>query len=250
MDYHDPAIAAIYELANPLEQDAEFYLSLAGQHPRSILDLGCGTGTLCCALAERGHRVTGVDPAASMLAIARKKPAAARVRWIESSAQSYSSEDCFDLIFMTGHAFQVLLTDPDMLATLRTMRRHLAQRGSAVFETRNPYVDWIREWTGRSRILPGGEITESLDITAADTEFISLQTSYRLPDRTLTTNSTLRFSTREHVESLITRSGLSLRSVFGDWNSSPFETAHSREMIFISEIVRLGFITTSEGPAT
>ncbi len=48
MDYHDPQIAAIYELANPLARDADFYLSLAGP-PCSILDLGCGTGTLCCA---------------------------------------------------------------------------------------------------------------------------------------------------------------------------------------------------------
>jgi SAM-dependent methyltransferase len=31
-----------------------------------VLDLGCGTGTLCCDLAELGHRVTGVDPAGAM----------------------------------------------------------------------------------------------------------------------------------------------------------------------------------------
>jgi len=74
MDYYDPQIAAIYELANPLAQDGDFYLSLAGQQSCSLLDLGCGTGNLCCALAERGHRVTGVDPAPAMLAVARSKP--------------------------------------------------------------------------------------------------------------------------------------------------------------------------------
>jgi hypothetical protein len=30
MDYQDPQIAAIYEMANPMAEDAEFYLSLAG----------------------------------------------------------------------------------------------------------------------------------------------------------------------------------------------------------------------------
>src|SRR5689334_18055870 len=119
MEYHDPRIAAIYELANPLERDAEFYLSLAGLQPSSILDLGCGTGTLCCALASRGHHVTGVDPAGAMLAVARRKASAEQVEWVESFAQSYNSHRRFDLIVMTGHAFQVLLTDAETLAVLK-----------------------------------------------------------------------------------------------------------------------------------
>jgi hypothetical protein len=53
---------------------------------------------------------------------------------------------------------------------------------------------------------------------------------------TLTTSSTLRFPSREHVEALITRSGLVVRDVFGSWDAGPFEAARSREIIFIAEI--------------
>lgn len=53
---------------------------------------------------------------------------------------------------------------------------------------------------------------------------------------TLTTSSTLRFPSREHVEGLIARSGLVVRDVFGDWDASPFDHARSREMILIAEI--------------
>jgi len=67
--YHEREMAAIYELANPLAQDADFCLSLAGQQ-------SC---TLACAFAERGHRATGVDPAAAMLAGANRKPSAEQV---------------------------------------------------------------------------------------------------------------------------------------------------------------------------
>jgi 2-polyprenyl-3-methyl-5-hydroxy-6-metoxy-1,4-benzoquinol methylase len=141
MNYHDPRIAAIYDLANPSAQDTDFYVSLAGPHPCDILDLGCGTGTLCCALAERGHQVTGVDPAAAMLAVARTKPHAERVEWVESSAQSFKSQRRFDLIVMTGHAFQVLLTDAEALSVMATMRDHLRENGRISFETRNPRLD-------------------------------------------------------------------------------------------------------------
>lgn len=236
MDYQDPRIAAIYELANPLAQDTEFYLSLAGQQSCRVLDLGCGTGTLCCALAERGHQVTGIDPAAAMLAVARSKPYADLVEWVESSAQTYRSKQRFDLIVMSGHAFQVLLSDADALAVLETMQRHLKEGGRIAFETRNPRMDWIGEWAARSRLLAGGQIEETLKIAGTDGEFISFQTTYRGPETMLITDSTLRFPSREHVEGLITSSGLAVRDLFGDWNAGAFDAARSREMIFIAEI--------------
>jgi len=236
MDYENAQIAEIYDLVNSRAQDTDFYLSLAGPRPCSVLDLGCGTGMLCCALAERGHRVTGVDPAAAMLAVARSKSHAEQVEWVEASAQSYKAQRRFDLIVMTGHAFQVLLTDADVLAVLETMRAHLTERGRVAFETRNPRVDWAGEWAGRARRLPGGKLLETLEITGKDGEFISFQTSCRLPHGTLTTSSTLRFPSREHVEALIARSGLAVREVFGDWHAGPFDPASSREIIFTGQI--------------
>ena len=46
MDYDNPQIAEIYDIANPPGADTDFYVYLAGPHSRSILDLSCGTGTL------------------------------------------------------------------------------------------------------------------------------------------------------------------------------------------------------------
>jgi ubiquinone/menaquinone biosynthesis C-methylase UbiE len=49
-------------------------LDLAGDVAgRAILDVGCGAGPLLEALRERGARVTGVDPSAKMLELARKR---------------------------------------------------------------------------------------------------------------------------------------------------------------------------------
>jgi len=234
MDYQDAKVAIMYDLAHHWDEAADFYLSLAGRQSCSVLDLGCGTGTLCCALAERGHRVTGVDPSGAMLDIARTKPWAERVQWVESPAQTYRSTRRFDLVLMTGHVFQVLLSDDDALAVLDTMRRHLNPRGRIAFDARNPHIDWGRVWNARSRRLPGVEMIETLKITAADTEFISFETSYHLPDTILVTSSTLRFRSREQVEHLISRSGLVVDHVLGDWNCCPFDPIASREIIFLA----------------
>jgi len=241
MDYQNQQIAEIYDVANPRAKDTDFYLSLAGSQPRSVLDLGCGTGTLCCALAEHAHQVTGVDPAAAMLALAKRKPHAERVEWVESAAQAYRSDRRFDLIVMTGHAFQILLTDADALAVLETMRGHLNEGGRVAFETRNPGMDWAAEWAARPplvRLFHGEQVVETLEVKGKDGEFISFETSYRFPQVALTTSSTLRFSSREHVEGLIARSGLVVRGVLGDWDGSLFEPTRSREIIFIAEIAK------------
>ena len=238
MDYQNAQIAEIYDLVNSRSRDTDFYVSLAGPRPCRVLDLGCGTGTLCCDLAERGHRVTGVDPAGAMLAVARRKPQAEWIEWVQSTAQNYKAHRCFDLIVMTGHAFQVLLNDTDALAVLETMRGHLKQRGRIAFETRNPRVDWVGEWSGRQRLVgtpASGQLLETLAISPQNGEFISFQTSYRSSHETLTTSSTLRFPSREHVEALISRSGLVVRDLFGDWDAGPFEAARSQEIIFIVE---------------
>ncbi|HEU5399832.1 MAG TPA: class I SAM-dependent methyltransferase [Terriglobales bacterium] len=240
MDYSSAEIAGIYDVVNPWSEDLDFYLSLApATGTCDVLDLGCGTGTLCSAFARRGHRVTGVDPAAAMLAIARSKPQAEQIEWVESSAQCYRSQRRFDLIVMTGHVFQTFLFDADALAALGSMRDHLKPNGKVAFETRNPPHNWVKEWTTRPpvpRTLRGQQFNERLEIESHKDEFISFRTSYDFPHTTLTTSSTLRFPSREHVEALIAQSGLSVREVFGDWDASPFDFATSREIIFIATL--------------
>jgi SAM-dependent methyltransferase len=236
MDYQDPEVAEIYDIANPLGRDGEFYLLLAGGRRCRVLDLGCGTGTLCCAMAERGHKVTGVDPAAAMLAVARSKTHAEKVEWVESPAQSYRSRRRFDLIVMTGHAFQCLLTDEDALATFATMRLHLSEHGRLAFETRNPLVDWASEWGAREQLVQtvlGEPVVETLEVIEKDGEFVSFNTKYQFLQETLNTKSILRFPSREHVEELMARSGLVVREVLGHWDGSAYETERSREMIFL-----------------
>jgi SAM-dependent methyltransferase len=236
LSYEDSRLAEIYDLDNPWAEDTDFYLALAEPGPSRVLDLGCGTGTLCCALAQRGHLVSGVDPAGPMLAIAAGKPHAEKVEWIQSSAQDYRSAHRFDLIVMMGHVFQILLTDEEVLAVLANMRRHLKPGGKAGFETRNPNIDWAHVWGTHEpaeHTLPYGRVRETLQITSEFGELISFQQQFEFPNQIVTSSSTLRFLSRSRIEELIARSGLVTRDVFGDWDRSPFEPKQSLEMIFV-----------------
>jgi SAM-dependent methyltransferase len=238
LNYEDPRLTEVYDLDNPWAEDTDFYLALAEPGPCRVLDLGCGTGTLCCALADRGHRVTGVDPAGAMLALAAAKPHAEKVKWVQCCAQDYRSPHRFDLIVMMGHVFQILLTDAEVLAVLDTMRRHLETDGQAAFETRNPNLDWSRIWGTHppvEHLVPGGHLRETLRITSEHGELISFQQQFEFPDLTVASSSTLRFMPRTKVERLINQAGLGVREVFGDWDRSRFQAKQSPEMIFVVE---------------
>ena len=121
--YTDPQLAALYDAQNPLGPDSDFYLALAGEVPLAILDVGCGTGLLTAEFARGGHDVTGVDPAAAMLAVARSRPFGDRVRWIEGVTED--ADGLFDLAVMTGHAFQVLLSDDAIRSCLGSVKSRL-----------------------------------------------------------------------------------------------------------------------------
>jgi 2-polyprenyl-3-methyl-5-hydroxy-6-metoxy-1,4-benzoquinol methylase len=72
--YDDPRLAAIYDPLDPDRSDLDAYVAiLAELDARSVLDVGCGTGTFAAMLAERGVEVVGVDPSGASLDVARSK---------------------------------------------------------------------------------------------------------------------------------------------------------------------------------
>ena len=235
LHYEHPRLAAIYDLANGWDLDREFYLSLAVGPRCRVLDFGCGTGLLANAYAERGHLVTAVDPSSAMLEQGRRRPCGAQIEWVQGEVQRIRTEQHFDLIVMTGHAFQVLLTAEDLTAALETMRRHLAPSGCIAFETRNPALDWASEWHGRETFYesPFGTIRERLLVRSYTQGRVEFETRYLFDDDELSSVSELRFWEEDEITQQLSHAGLSIRERYGDWHRTVFDRGSSREMIFV-----------------
>ena len=68
--YAEP-LAPAWDVGRP--QRAIYELDVAGEIPRALLDVGCGTGEHALFLAGRGHVVCGVDPSARAVARAARR---------------------------------------------------------------------------------------------------------------------------------------------------------------------------------
>ena len=237
--YADPRLAALYDALNPADAATAFYLSLPGAPPARILDVGCGTGLLACEFASRGYDVTGADPAAAMLAVARARPGGDRVRWIQADAAGLDTGTSYDLIIMTGHVFQLLLADQDVRAALRALARHLAPGGRLAFETRNPAVREWQDWNPRDtrqRVEAAG-ITADVhyDIRAVAGELVTYETWYQFTGarEPVVAPDTLRFTGQAQVAAFLAEAGLTPVTWYGDWDGSPYGPA-SPEIIAVA----------------
>jgi SAM-dependent methyltransferase len=237
--FADPRLAAVYDVFNPPGSDTAFYLDLAGSTSRRILDMGCGTGHLACDLALRGHQVTGADPAGAMLAVARQRRGSDKVRWVETDAAGLMLDDSFDFAVMTGHVFQVFLTDEDVQAALRILFAHLAPGGQLTFETRHPstreWLEWTPEKTRERCHVDGvGTVQVEYDFQSASDALVTFKTHYGFPDGdTISVPSTLRFMRQDEVEAHLRDAGFTNLTWFGDWDRSPV-SPDSPEIIVIA----------------
>lgn len=238
--YRDPDLVQFYDLENGWGTDNDYCARLAAQ-AASVLDLGCGTGLLAASLGA-GCDVTGVDPAAAMLEVARRRPGGSSVTWVEADARTVRLGRRFDLVVMTGHAFQVFLTSADRRAVLEAIAAHLASGGKFIFDTRNPVHEKWRDWQpGRSdRIVTHptfGQVkawTETAWDAAAD--IATYRTHYELPEgRRLSAASQIAFPSREELMGLLEAAGLTVDAWLGDWKGAPYQPA-SPEIIPIGRL--------------
>jgi ubiquinone/menaquinone biosynthesis C-methylase UbiE len=100
--FADPRLAPLYDGLDGPRDDLVHYVRITeALSARSVVDVGCGTGSLALLLADAGLDVTGVDPALASLDVARHKPGADRVRWVHGDATMLPSMQV-DLALMTA----------------------------------------------------------------------------------------------------------------------------------------------------
>lgn len=223
--FADAELTALYDAMCRGRPDFAFYLRVVASAD-AVLDVGCGTGELLRRARAAGHtgRLCGLDPAPAMLDHARARR---DIEWVVGDLGSVDWDHEFSLVVMTGHAFQVLLTDDDLRGALAAIRRALTDHGRFVFETRNPRAREWESWAAHpSRDIPmedGTVVHRTVAVDAVDGGLVRFTQTYASPRWATprTSTSTLRFLDPAALRERLAEAGLVILEQFGDWDRAP-----------------------------
>jgi SAM-dependent methyltransferase len=238
-----------YDIEDASDTGIAFYSALARETGGSVLEIACGTGRVSIPIARLGYAVTGLDITPGMLALARSKAAGLPARWVEGDARTFDLGERFQLIFLTGNAFQAFLTRADQEALLERVGAHLHDEGLFAFETRNPRwasletreqaaeglftlletrdtEEYWQTYTDRSGYRVRVSNTQAYDHVAQ----ILHWTTYRRwrvgeQEHTKITRIAVRFTFPQELAALLHYNGFTILRQYGDWNLEPLSAA-------------------------
>lgn len=239
--FSDDDVAALYDLMNPWDPacrgDASFYTELV-MAASSVLDVGCGTGLMLRSARERGHagRLVGLDPDRFSLARARRR---ADIEWVEGTAADAPWLAEFEFATMVGHAFQCLIADDDVRASLGGIYRALGDGGQFAFETRHPQA---RAWESWNPSSPS-EFTDSAgralrvwhEVESVAGGVVTFtETTAEPGGRVLRVDrGDLRFLDVATLNDFLAEAGFEVVAQYGTWDRGPIDSS-SREIITIA----------------
>lgn len=124
------------------QAEANYVANIIERHAggRSVLELGCGTGSHAAHLAEMGYRVHGVDLSETMLAKAQERRTAvaseisARMTFELGDARSTRVGKKFDSVISLFHVMSYQTTNAEIEASFSTAAVHLEAGGIFLFD--------------------------------------------------------------------------------------------------------------------
>ena len=107
-------------------------------HPgnvKSILDMGCGTGSHAYVFAKMGYQVTGVDTSEEMLEVARRKARRhANPQFYRMDMRKIDIDEKFDATLVLFAGFGYLLKDADLRSFFSSVKRHMKKDSLLIYE--------------------------------------------------------------------------------------------------------------------
>jgi Methylase involved in ubiquinone/menaquinone biosynthesis len=216
------------------QDDVPFYLARAQAAAGPVLEIGCGTGRVTLPLASAGVEIVGLDVSAPMLAEARRKADAGRLRieWIEADARHLDLGRRFALIILPFNTLQFFRDLATLGRVFDGITRHLDVGGRLIFDVFNPQVTFLASDPSRRYERArypdpdgGGEVVlEETRAYLADRQVVRSTRYYHVGERRDASVSSLdlRCFFPCELDLIVEHFGFDMESKFGTFSGEPF----------------------------
>jgi len=235
--------------------DVGFYVDLARESGGPVLEVGCGTGRVLLPCARAGVAAVGLDVSRRMLDVLEQSigresdDVRRRVQVVEGDMRRFDLGRRFPLVTMPFRAFQHALTPEDQRATLRCVKRHLAEGGRLVLDLFNPSIPFLGDpsW-GRLPIVEpqfampdGRRVTRSYRVLERDylnqIQHVEFIIDVIHPDGATqheTAAFEVRYLFRYEAEYLLECEGFVIDALYADYDRSPYGSKYPGELVFVA----------------
>ncbi|EGR0637630.1 class I SAM-dependent methyltransferase [Vibrio vulnificus] len=204
---------------------------LTSQQASSLLDVCCGTGIVTIPLSNEASHVVGIDFSGAMVEFAIEKSATINnISFYEMDATNFDIGTKFDVVSMTGNAFQAFISDADFLSMLNQIKNHMGNNGTFIFDCRLPSPEHLEVTSGyeywSSYISPkGGKVKvygwDCVHPHSNDTMLHHIRRDYESGEQ-YHCEIELKYRSIDEIVNCLESAGLQLVGHYADWKKTPF----------------------------
>ena len=125
------------------EKRADYLEELFKKHlnrkPKLICELGCGTGTMCNILSDRGYDMIGIDMSESMLDVAMQKSAGKNILYLNQDMREFELYGTVDVIICLLDSFNYITDIKDLEHIFALCKNYLNPDGLLIFDINTKY---------------------------------------------------------------------------------------------------------------
>ena len=213
-----------------LKDEVAFYVKLVERfRPKTILELGVGTGRIFSKLLPLVKSGVGIDISETMLDRCRKVCAENHnYKLYKLSFVDFDLQTTFDLIYLPFNTFQHLLTEGDQMACLKNIRNHMHGKSHFILDLMNgdnlsfDLEQWKQDY---STILPSGDILQRDQKTVGVDKVTSIvQKKFRYTetvkgamDKVQEFDALMKINPNKKIHEILEKLGFEIEGIWSDY---------------------------------
>ena len=217
-----------------------------------MLELGCGTGRVGLAIADKGIDVVGVDISPRMVEVAQRKAKERgltdRCIFQPGDMANVRLARTYPLVVLPFRSFQSMLTVEEQMAALETVAAHLPRGGTLALDMFQPDVGQlgaerdeavpfhlrdVKQPDGGTVVVWGQNGWDAVEQVNSARLIIEELDPKGVVVRRLYRDFDLRYTFRYEMEHLLELCGFTVESVCGDFDGGPVTEA-SDDLVWVA----------------